>query len=142
MRIMWNEKLGLEECPFMIRYGIAFKNLFSIRLHIWKASDDKENFHDHPWWFLTFVLWGSYIDRSPAGRDYLSMGSIRLRSAKHKHTVIMTDKRTVTLMITGPRVRPWGFWVGKKFVRANQYFFKYGHHPCKDGEYRPKTYER
>jgi hypothetical protein len=103
---------------------------FSIRLHHFIASDDDRGFHDHPWWFVTLVLKGSYIDWSPAGQDRLGIGSVRYRPAYHKHTVL-TDG-VWSLVVTGPKIRAWGFWdhVTGKFVKANKWFFTRGHHPC------------
>jgi hypothetical protein len=34
-------------------------------------------------------------------------------------------------MLTGPKIRAWGFWLnGTKFVKANKWFLTRGHHPC------------
>jgi hypothetical protein len=35
-----------------------------------------------------------------------------------------------TLLLTGPKVRRWGFWVSKKFKKSNKYFLGHGSHPC------------
>lgn len=82
--IIWGQRLGLPECPYMRRWVIDFK-IFAIRVHRWQGSDDARAFHDHPWWFLTLVLRGSYTDVSPDGRDQLRAGSIRYRPAHHRH---------------------------------------------------------
>jgi hypothetical protein len=127
--ITWAEKLGLPECPYVIRWSIRFRS-WGVRLHHWLGPDDDRAFHDHPWWFLTLVLRGGYTDRSPAGDDHLRTGSIRFRPALHQHTVVPDNDRTWTLIITGPWVRFWGFWPEGKFVKANKYFLTRGHHPC------------
>lgn len=145
MRLIWNEKLGLPDRPYMIRWGIEFGK-FSIRLHRWLGSDDERAFHDHAWWFFTLVLWGGYIDVTPispvgpqpAGkpehRDYLGMGSMRFRPADHKHTVRLRKPNTWTLVVTGPVVRRWAFYVnGKKYMR-DKYFAVFGHHDREGGE--------
>lgn len=122
------EALGLPECPYMHRWVLDF-GPFAIRLHRWTASDDARAFHDHAWWFLTLVLWGGYTDVSPAGRDRLSVGSIRFRPALHRHTVEVS-RVTWTLLITGRPTRRWGFWLGEKLMRRDKYFAVHGHHPC------------
>lgn len=68
-RVGWNEPLGLTECPYLHRWVLDF-GAFALCLHRWHSSDDARAFHDHAWWFLTLVLWGSYVDVSPAGRDH------------------------------------------------------------------------
>lgn len=132
MEHIWNQRLGDEGNPYLRRWVLSTR-FGSIRLHKWTCGDDDRNFHDHPWWFITFVLAGSYRDVSPDGEDILHRGSIRFRRAHHRHT-IYTDGAT-TLLITGPPKRIWGFWIKKhngreKFIRAREYFFRFGHHHC------------
>lgn len=127
--IRFREKLGLPECPYVIRWRIEFP-FGSVRLHHWLAPDDDRAFHDHPWWFWTIVLKGGYIDKSPDGIDHLWAGSCRYRKAEHRHTVI-PDPEAWTLLVTGPPVRAWGFWLDGKFRKANKWFLSHGHHPCR-----------
>lgn len=129
LTIIWGQKVGLPECPYLRRWVFDFK-LFSIRMHRWQASDDDRAFHDHPWWFLTFVLKGKYIDVSRSGKDLLRAGSIRFRPAKHQHTVQILQSGTWTLLITGKPLRRWGFWVNNKLIKRDTYFANMGHHPC------------
>lgn len=125
-----NEKLGLPSCPYLIRW--RFETPWgSVRLHHWLGPDDDRAFHDHPWWFWTFILHGGYTDRSLAGDDHLHAGMMRYRPALHQHTVIPDPQGAWTLLITGPPVRSWGFWLNGKFRKANKWFLTYGHHPCK-----------
>jgi hypothetical protein len=111
-----------------------------VRLHHWLGPDDDRAFHDHPWWFVTFVIKGGYTDRSQAGdghvhSDRVQAPAIRFRPALHRHTVIPSEGGAWTVLVTGPRVRTWGFWVrvgaGKvKFYKARRWFESQGHHPC------------
>jgi hypothetical protein len=126
----WHENLGLDECPYLIRWKVETP-VGSIRLHHWLGSDDKRAHHDHPWSFTTLVLRGGYTDSSPEGDEHLKAPAIRHRKATHRHTVITDPGGAWTLLITGPKVRAWGFYVGgKRFVKANKYFLTHGHHPC------------
>jgi hypothetical protein len=127
----WREPLGKPECPYAYRWILNLW-LFSIRVHQWVRSDDKRYFHDHPWSFITIVLRGSYVDVSPAGRDPLSLGSIRFRKATHQHYVEVPRGGALTLLVTTLPVRHWGFWVKGKFKRPLRYFGKYGHVPCSE----------
>jgi hypothetical protein len=123
------EALGLSECPYLHRWVLDF-GPFALRLHRWRSSDDARAFHDHPWWFLTLVLWGGYTDVSPAGRDRLGVGSIRFRRSHHQHTVEIAHDPTWTLLITGRPSRRWGFWPNGKLMKRDKYFAVHGHHPC------------
>ena len=128
-KVSWSEPIGLDECPYMRRWVMDFGS-FAIRLHRWQASDDVRAYHDHAWWFLTCVLWGSYEDVSPDGSDLLTVGSVRFRRASHKHTVKILRPGTWTLLLTGPTERRWGFWVKGRLWKRDRYFANNGHHPC------------
>jgi hypothetical protein len=133
----WRQKLGNPDCIYAERWIFKLPlNLGSFRLHHFFRSDDGRAHHDHPWWFITLVLKGSYVDESPCencdgkgwllyGRkkrqgkcrecggvgvtlDQLHAGSIRYRPAKHKHTLITHG--VWTIVFTGPWERRWGFW--------------------------------
>jgi hypothetical protein len=108
----------------------------SVRVHHWLSADDDRAFHDHPWWFLTIVLRGGYVDQSPAGEDEVFAPAVRFRHALHRHTVYPGPRGAWTLVITGPRKRSWGFWRDGKFRKANKWFSTWGHHPCGGGESR------
>jgi hypothetical protein len=126
--VRWGEWLGRPECPYLRRWALNL-GLVSFRIHHFFRSDDDRAFHDHPWWFLTIVLRGSYDDVSPAGVDRLTPGSIRFRRALHRHTVTTTG--AWTFVVTGPNVRAWGFWEnGVRFRKSNKWFAMRGHHPC------------
>lgn len=127
MRFAWGERLGRPECPYLHRWVADF-GLFSIRVHHFLRSDDNRNLHDHPWWYCTLVLRGSYRDVSEQGEELLTPGKVAFRRALHRHTVQTAG--VWTFLVTGPQVRRWGFWVKGKFRKANKYFLMYGHHPC------------
>lgn len=129
MKIIWGQELGKSECPYIKRWVIDF-TIFSLRLHHWYSSDDQRYFHDHPWWYISWVIFGSYIDRNPTTNNIRKFGSIKYFPATHKHTVEVGNKGCWTFLITGPEKREWGFWVKNKFRKRNKYFFEYGHHPC------------
>jgi hypothetical protein len=133
MKIIWNQKVGIESCPYLIRWGFVCK-VFSIRLHKWISSDDKRYFHDHPWWYISLVMSGFYIDKSPDGKKLRKPGSVKFNSANHKHTVLIPKRGCWTIILTGPEIREWGFWVGNKFKKRNRYFYDLKHHQCNEGK--------
>lgn len=126
--ILWNDKIGLEECPYMRRW-VLFPRWYSLRLHFWLSSDDIRARHDHEWWFITLILWGKYKDYSENEVDILSTGSIRFRRANYKHTV-QIERPTLTLLITGRPLQRFNFYINGKRVKRDKYFAVYGHHPC------------
>lgn len=129
VQIKWREVLGLPECPYLIRW--RFESRYgSMRVHHWLGPDDDRAHHDHPWWFLTVVLRGGYVDFSDEGHEHLRAGQVRFRPALHRHTVVPDAGGCWTVIFTGPKSRPWGFWLDGRFVKANKWFLTRGHHPC------------
>ena len=138
IKYRWKQGLGFPESPYLVRWVLeSIKG--SIRLHHWNGSDDHRFPHDHSWWFITVILWGSYTDMTPVYDDdgnlswkeeKLTFGNIRFRDKDHKHYVHVDPGKTCwSLLITGPTLRPFGFWVKKdKRLKANKYFFTHGHH--------------
>jgi len=131
VQIHLNEKLGLPECPYVIRWRAEFP-FGSVRVHHWLSSDDPRAFHDHPWWFLTFVVRGGYTDAGEklSQAEHLRAPCVRFRPALHRHTVFPDPGGCWTLLVTGRPLRKWGFYSGGKFIKANKWFLSYGHHPC------------
>jgi hypothetical protein len=134
-QIRWKEPLGKPECPYMYRWVFLFFN-YSIRIHHWIRSDDKRYYHDHPWWFITFVVKGCYTDvsegKSGVYIDTLKRWDLVYRKSKHAHYVLVPPEGCWTVMVTGKPVRKWGFWIGNRFFRPLRYFNKYGHPPCSE----------
>ncbi len=121
--------MGRPECPYARRWYLSTP-FGSIRLHQWYSSDDDRAFHDHAWWFVTFILSGGYTDVSPAGEQRMDRFSVAYRPANHRHTVKVDKGGCWTIVVTGPEKRFWGFWTKGRFKKANKYFLENGHHQC------------
>ena len=130
---LWRQPGGLDECPYFKRTVLGFRN-WSVRVHEWYADDDTRNMHDHPHWFWTIVLRGGYTDVSANGEDRMRFGSIRFRRADYAHAVTKVIPGSITVLVTGPSTRRWGFWVNGKLIKRDKYFAVHGHHPCDSGD--------
>lgn len=155
-QIRWNESLGEKECPYAYRWVFIFFG-YSIRIHKWIRSDDKRYMHSHSWWFLTFVIKGSYIDVSDdivgyyngninrqvgfennitehpwRTYDRVKRFQFRFRPSFHTHYVEVPKGGAWTILITGRPLKKWGFWVNHRYLRPLKYFDKYGHPPCSE----------
>lgn len=122
-----NVFVGGKERPYMLRWYILPRNRWlNIYLHKFCRDDDDRALHDHPWWFLSIMLLGRYLEHtehvSGNGQYTLTIHcqkerrapSIAFRRAEHKHRIELPkqDGEPVscwTLVITGRRVRDWGF---------------------------------
>lgn len=104
----------------------------SLRLHKWVGDDDHRALHDHPWAFWTLILKGAYLDvqgrvKDAQGHDQgkyepMRAGTLRFRPAKHTHTVKLLTPTCWTLVLTGPKVREFGFVQGGKWTSNVKWF--------------------
>lgn len=82
----------------------------NIYLHEILHSDDDRALHDHPWDNTSMLLAGSYIEHTPNGVYLRQAGSIVTRKATDLHRLEVPEGgRAVSLFMTGPKVREWGF---------------------------------
>lgn len=83
---------------------------FNIYLHEINKSDDDRALHDHPWWNLSIVLKGGYIEITPKGEFVRKRGQFILRKGTSQHRLVIPEGgQAITLFITGPAYRDWGF---------------------------------
>lgn len=90
-----------------------------IRLHHILSSDDDSLYHNHPYNFVSFIIWGGYTEYQPncPPRRYRA-GRTNRMSVDNYHRLEL-EKPAWTLVFTGRRCADWGFWGGKpgdKFV--------------------------
>lgn len=131
-----HQSIGGEENPYLRRwYLIPHNRWINVYLHQFLRDDDDRALHDHPWWFASLMVRGGYyewMECPTPSQCRLSFGdqcvrvrrapSIAFRRATHRHRVqLMRDESSQpipcwTIVITGPRVREWGFWCPKGFV--------------------------
>jgi len=109
----------------------------TLRLHKFYKGDHDRHMHDHPWNFWTFPLsdyyeWADELQFSDP--EWITPGFSRrhnfvkgwrfhYRPAEYRHIVqsLPGGKPIYTLVATGRRVRPWGFWVNGDFVNYREY---------------------
>ena len=96
---------------YLRRWWIVPRNpLMNVYLHEILHSDDDRALHDHPWANQTLVIDGGYQEVTPAGDHTRTVGEIIYREATDLHRLVVpAGGRAVTLFITGPVVREWGF---------------------------------
>lgn len=129
--------VGGKVAPYLNRWFVIPRNkFFNIYLHEFRRSDDDRALHDHPWWWCSIILNGCYTEVTKAPPDWsvrqrwqtFFEGSIRIHRPGFAHRLVIdAGCRCVTLFITGPRLREWGFhcpkgWVPwQRFVATNDH---------------------
>lgn len=96
----------------MARYHLLRTPWGSLNIHVFHASDAGRDLHDHPWSYVSMILWRGYREVLPAGRVVRRWPlSIAAHAATHAHRVELVDsKPAVTLIWTGTKRRAWGFF--------------------------------
>lgn len=123
--------IGGQGNPYLLRWYILPRNHWlNIYLHKFVRDDDDRALHDHPWWFISWIVSGSYfehIGNGPNDLIYRKRWSIAYRPATHKHrvellgSILCNPQPCWTIVITGPKSRVWGFWCPKGFVPWHEF---------------------
>lgn len=120
--------IGDPERPYLRRWFIVPRNeLCNVYLHEILRSDDDRAGHDHPWDNRSMLIEGGYTEVSywsnvpwqEMHRTERRAGDTISRNAADTHRLIVPDGgRCVSLFMTGPKLREWGFWCpdGKGWV--------------------------
>lgn len=108
--------IGGHENPYLLRWWAIPRNrFFNIYLHEFRRSDDDRALHDHPWFNLSVLLEGRYVEHTiKAGGVRVAVerwrGAVKFRAPWSAHRVeLHEEERCWTLFITGPVLRAWGF---------------------------------
>lgn len=94
----------------------------NVYLHHIMHSDDDRALHDHPWANTSVLIGGRYVEHmaSPCGGSIAvtrHAGDVVSRKASDAHRLeIMPGESAISLFITGPKVRDWGFHCPKGWV--------------------------
>lgn len=130
-RWAFNERfiIGTQENPMLERWRLFSTPWFGLYVHFIYREDLDRHMHDHPWRFWSLVLKGSYIEllNKRPGDVLSSDAKIHRRFSLHgfplhwAHKITLVEPGTVTLVLVGPKVRQWGFYVDDKWMPWHQY---------------------
>jgi len=107
----------------------------NVYIHRFLESDEDRALHDHPWSWISHILWGSYLEHTPADpktpngvtvatRRRAGEATIRL-DGSWPHRIELEANQPLTLFITGDKKRNWGFWCPQGW-RHHEEFAVYG----------------
>lgn len=102
-----DEVIGVN---YLERWWVIPRNPFcNIYLHRFSGSDEDRALHDHPWDNRSVMLEGLLSEIMPDDLLMLAPGMVRDREATDLHRFELRSQTAMTLFITGPRIREWGF---------------------------------
>lgn len=122
-----------SDAKYLTRWSLKLPRGYVLRLHFIHRPDGTPCAHDHPWDFWTFCLWGGYLETvedAPYDDYHLRRKwehrvrplTFHYRPGEFRHTITRVYGGTsVTLVLTGPRRRSWGFFTNIGF-RDWRYF--------------------
>lgn len=124
-----DEYIGGPANPYLKRWHLERRPPVSNEyLHQFMRSDEDRALHCHPWESLSVMLDGqmyewTFKNGHDASEGYrrqlIKAGDIVYRPAEYTHRLEIEPEysgRAVTVFITGPKIREWGFHCPKRWV--------------------------
>lgn len=110
--------IGPEHDPYMLRWHIFRVGVLPrIFLHKFLRSDYDRALHNHPWWFVSVLVRGQYMEHTVNSVIHRRAPSIAFRPISHRHRVKLVEEQPCwTLFFTGPERQRWGFFCPKGYV--------------------------
>lgn len=117
---------GDAESYYLVRFTIIENRWGALYLHVFRRSDSPEH-HDHPWHFVSLILWRGYKEETPLGLRRYWPGQVLFRNATWRHRVVLVDEKpAVTLVLRTKYIRDWGFFTSNGWERWQSYFKRLG----------------
>lgn len=127
MRIGFPKRVivNCDRKPYLTRWFLVRFAWLGVFLHYFHRSDEDRALHDHPWSFITIILWRGYLEHTPKGCFRRWPGQVCWRPAEWKHRVeLIGGKPAVTIVVRFRKRREWGFWERTGFVQWNLWWQK------------------
>lgn len=104
--------IGPPDDPQLERWFIIPRNsIQNVYLHRFNRSDFNGAAHDHPWDNRTLVIDNLYVEHLQGGSSITRhAGDVVERTAIEAHWVEIVNGPSLSLFITGPIIRGWGFY--------------------------------
>lgn len=124
--------VNCERDLYLTRWYLFRIKWLAIFLHRFHRSDEDRALHDHPWAFITLILWRGYDEHfaDPQATDKTMIRrrwplTIHYRPATWRHRVELIEGRQAwTLVFRFKEVRDWGFWTPQGFIQWNKWWQK------------------
>ena len=106
---------------YLYRWHVIPRNrFFNVYIHKFVGSDDPRTLHDHPWYSVSLLLKGEFVEHSFKGVRHIPRFIPVFRTAKFAHRLELVQGPAWTLFVTGPRIRQWGFFCPKGWKHWSQ----------------------
>lgn len=123
-RVVFSREPDFELPNYMMRWHLVRSRWGCLYVHLITGNDDDRALHDHRSWNISVLLAGAYLEHlaPPKWRRLVSAGDIVARRATTPHRLEVLDGMPVlTLFITGPHQREWGFWAPNGWMQCDEF---------------------
>lgn len=122
-KLFLSKEVIIGGVPQFRRYTLLKTPWFGIHIHKIYKSDIDDHPHNHPWNFLSVILYGSYqeMDKNNMLGSMRTMGDFYILKTEDYHKIYHGDPATV-LVFSGKRTNDnWGYWTRNGFVDWKRY---------------------
>lgn len=102
---------------YLNRWHLVRTRWGCLYVHQIVGSDDDRALHDHRAWNVSILLDGAYLEHLQRDVRVRIEGDLIARRATTPHRLQLLDRHALTLFVTGPHQRDWGFMVDGQWVR-------------------------
>ncbi len=111
---------GSDGSPYLARYSLLKLPFFRILLHHILRSDEDPDLHDHPWSFVSIILWKGYVEERATGKRRIRAGEVVRHAATDAHRLDL-EKPAWTLVFATGKTRAWGFHADDRWIPYREY---------------------
>lgn len=102
--------LDFPDTVYLSRLFLVKLQWLGLYFHIIRRPDYARCEHNHPWWFITVVLWGGYEEEVNGRRFVRRPGYVGFRSRTFTHRITrLRNGPSYTFVIRGYDFVHWGF---------------------------------
>ncbi len=113
--------VGAPDDHQMERWFVVPRNdVANVFLHRFLRSDPEDP-HDHPFDNVSWLLRGEYVEHLDGLSVTRFQGERVMRLATERHRIEIINGPVISLFLTGPRIRDWGFVTPSGWVRWQDY---------------------
>lgn len=109
LRVAMAREADFELPGYLRRWHLVRTRWGCLYVHQIIGSDDDRALHDHRSWNVSVLLSGSYLEHLMDDARHRMAGDVVARRATTPHRLELTGMPTLTLFLTGPHQRHWGF---------------------------------
>lgn len=108
-RVIYAREPDFELSGYLRRWHLVRTRWGCLYVHEIIGSDDDRALHDHRSWNVSVLLGGAYWEHLQGVVRLREHGDVVARRATTPHRLELMTQFAVTLFLTGPHQRDWGF---------------------------------